>query len=223
MSTATETNATSSASDISQLNAQISAGLATADGTATAAILNLGQIYQARLTQLSRTAASLKAQYGASDPRVIAAQASVTATTATVARLAMVKQQMATPSPSVNAQGWALQGWVYNAQSQPVANLTVFLVDGEKTYQQQYGFAYTDSNGYFLINYAGGGAAQPALLFIEIANPSGNPIYLGTTAFQPALGSTNTQTITLPAGEPVLGDPPPAIRAVAFPAQEKKS
>jgi len=223
MNTSSEIKPTASSSKFSQLNEQISAGLSTADSMATTAILNLGQIHQARLTQLSRTAASLKAQYGASDQRVIAAEASVSAATDTVTHLTMVKQQLAAPAISVNAQGWALQGWVYNSQSQAVANLTVFLVDSEKTYQQQYGFAYTDSNGYFLINYAGDCADQPAQLYIEIVNQSENPIYLSTTAFQPLLGGTSTQSITLPAGEPVLGDPPPAIRAVAFPVKVKKA
>ena len=52
--------------------------------------------------------------------------------------------------------GWALHGRVFNTQLQPISGLTVFLVDASKTYQQAYGFAYTDDTGYFLLNYSRG-------------------------------------------------------------------
>ena len=65
--------------DASQLGAEISTALTTADTTAAQRILELQNVRQARVSQLTRTAAALKAQYGANDPGVKAAEANVAA------------------------------------------------------------------------------------------------------------------------------------------------
>lgn len=205
----------------SQFTSALNSALADADASSAATVQNLKLVHQAKLSQLTRTAAALKAQYGASDARTIAAEAKVTAGNAAVARIGVASQQAATPAPTVAATGWALQGRVYDAQLQPAAQLTVFLVDATKAYQQQYGFAYTDVTGYFLINYAppAGQAAQTPALYVEIANAQGEPVYLATASFQPAAGSTTYQTISLGAGKAPLGDPPPEIKKVAVPTR----
>jgi hypothetical protein len=150
---------TPSPDQYTQLQTQVSTTLAAADTAATQGVQSLSLVQQARLTQLTRTAASLTAKYGSSDPRTISAQTAVAATAATAARVAMLHQQLATAVPQVAADGWALYGHVFqpNAQGQPApaVGFTVFLVDSQKTYQEDYGFAYTDSAGYFLISYAG--------------------------------------------------------------------
>ena len=126
-----------------------------------------------------------------------------------------------------------LHGRVFDAQLQPVSGFTVFLVDGTKTYQQAYGFAYTDDSGYFLLNYAGpdpalqdkSQAAAPATqvqLFIEIANTKALPVFVSTTAFQPVEGAATYQNITLPDGDQPIGEPPHEIRDVALPQKKKK-
>lgn len=219
-----------------ELKVQITSGLTAADGVATQSVADLKLVHQARLSQLTRTAAALAAKYGAGDPRVKSAQDAANATTATVARVSMLHQQTATPAPTVAAAGWALHGRIFNAQGQPVSAYTVFLVDEQKSYLQSFGFAYTDDTGYFLINYGGpqgtqvkatsgaagqAGASAPQL-FLEIANTKALPVYLSTTAFQPNVGGATYQNVFLPAGEPPIGDPPPAIRAVALPTQPKK-
>jgi hypothetical protein len=208
-----------------QAAAQLKTTLTAADTDATQHIQSLGLVHQARLSQATRTAAALTTQYGASDPRVQAAQASVTAIQTTAARVSLVSQQLAAPAVQVASTGWALQGFVLNAQLQPAARFTVFLVDADKTYLRQYGFAYTDDTGYFLINYAGAtGQTQTATqqLFVEIANTDAKPVYLSSTAFQPVLGTATFQNIVLPAGEQPIGDPPPEIRAVALPHTKKQ-
>jgi len=111
------------------LSAARDAALTSADTSATGAAQSLNQVQQARLAQLSRTAATLKAKYSATDPRVVAAEAAVTARTATVARTSALNQQASTPAPPVAANGWALHGRVLNSSLQPVGNQTVFLVD----------------------------------------------------------------------------------------------
>ena len=230
-----------------ELKGQVASGLTTADGVATMSVANLKLVHQARVAHLSRTAAFLTKKYGANDPRTQKAQDAVAAETFTVARVSMVHQQLSTAVPQVAATGWTLYGCVFNAQMQPVAGYTVFLVDAQKTYQQAYGFSYTDNTGYFEIDYAGptsagdsastptagtpastptAGApasATAAQLFVEIANANAQPVYLSTTAFQPLVGKATYQNIILPAGENPIGDPPPEIRAVAMPNPTKKS
>ncbi len=215
----------SNASTASQAAERLKTTLSSADSSVNQGIQSLGLVHQARLSQATRTAAALKAQYGADDPRVKAAEASVTATKTTIARVSMVRQQLAAPAVQVAKTGWALQGRVVDAQLQPMAKFTVFLVDANKTFLQQYGFAYTDDTGYFLLNYAGGSGQAPAAtqLFLEVADTGANPVYLSSTAFQPVLGTASFQNIVLPAGGQPIGDPPQAIRAVALPGKDAQT
>ena len=134
--------------------------LAAADDVAAQRVQTLAWVHQARAAQLSRSAASLTAQYGPDDPGVKSAEAAVAAANATAAQVAVVHYQVTTADPQVAANGWALHGRVFDAQLAPASGYTVFLVDSSKTYQQAYGFAYTDSTGYFLLNYAGSAGAS---------------------------------------------------------------
>lgn len=234
MSASTLPSGVTPASAAEQIDNSVNAVLAATDRTSADRVQTLSLVHQARVSRLTRTATSLVAQYGANSPQAVAAQAAVTAAQITVARVDLVHQQVATPAPQVAATGWALHGRVYNAQLQPVSGHTVFLVDSQKNYQRAYGFAYTDGTGYFLINYPGTAPApsgqsaaafeSSALeIFIEIVNTEAKPVYLSSTPFQPSLGKAVYQNITLPAGEPVLGDPPEEIRKVAFPPPKTSS
>jgi hypothetical protein len=235
---AAPTTTTTSAATAAKISSDATTALSAADATASQRVQNLNLVQQARLAQLTRTAASISARYGAGSPEAAAAEAKVTASKATIARVATVSQQVSSTAPQVSATGWALYGHVYNAQLQPVSAYTVFLVDAKKAYQSAYGFSYTDSTGYFLISFAGdpassqnqsqqssqlgsAGAPPPPQLFIEIANSNALPVYLSATAFQPTLGTATYQNITLPAGEPPIGDPPAEIRSIALPPTQR--
>lgn len=209
----------------SQFTSVLNPALAKADASASTTVQALKLVHQARAAQLTRTAAALKATYGAGDSRTVKAEAAVTAENAAVARISIASQQVSTPAPAVAAGGWALHGRIYDAQLKPAAQLTVYLVDTTKTYQQQYSFAYTDASGYFLINYAppASQAASTTPLYVAIANSKGQPVYLSETAFQPTSNSAAYQNISLAATTKTpLGDPPPAIRKVAIPPQSTK-
>jgi hypothetical protein len=214
-------NPSNPAANLSQLRDEISSALSSADARATLSVDNLQLVHQARLARLSRTAAALKAQYGPNDPQVIQAEASVAAASATVGRVSLAKQQVATPTPKVFSTGWALHGRVVDAQFQPLPGFTVFLVDAEKAYQSEYGFAYTDQTGYFLINYSGpASAARPApapQLFLQVADTKAQPVYLSTAPFQPAPGSITYQNHVLPSGDQPIGSPPDSVRKTAMP------
>lgn len=204
-----------------QLEAAVTSALGSADAGGSQSLHNLTLVHSARLSQLKRTAASLKQQYGASDPSVQAAEAAVKTAGVRVARLSALHLQASTPAPQVSANGWTLQGRVFSSTLQPVQHLTIFLVDANKTFQRELGFAYTDSTGYFLINFSGGAEGQtiPPQLFIEIANASGKPVYLGTDVFSPAPGSLTYRNITLLPGEHPIGNPPANVRAGAIPGK----
>jgi hypothetical protein len=232
MSTTTLPGGITAASAAEQLQGGAATTLTAADSTSAVRIQNLSLVLQARVSQLTRTAASQTAQYGPQSQQAVTAQAAVTAAQTKVARVQLVHQQVATPDPQVAATGWVLHGRIYNAQLQPAVGYCVFLVDGQKNYLSEYGFAYTDTTGYFLISYAGAAAVSGRStssaettpeIFLQVASPSPNPVYLSAVAFQPKIGAATYQTVTLPAGEPALGDPPSEIRKVAFPPAEKGS
>jgi hypothetical protein len=213
------------------LTSDAAAAVKTADSIASQRIQTLGLVRQARLAQLTRTAASVSTNFGATSAQATAAQAAITSSKTAIARLATVKDQVSTAAPKVAANGWALYGHVYNAQLQPVTAYTVFLVNAQNTYQQTFGFAYTDDTGYFLISYAPAKKRREdqaekrdetqdetfPQLFLEIVNTKAQPVYLSTAPFQPTLGSATYQNVTLPAGEAPIGDPPTAIRNIGIP------
>jgi hypothetical protein len=242
MATNSKTTTSSAPADMADMGNQITSNLAAADDIAAQRVQTLAWVHQARAAQLSRTAASLKAQYGPNDPGVKSAEAAVAAANATAAQVVVVHHQVTTADPQVAPKGWALHGRVFDAQIAPASGYTVFLVDSAKSYQQAYGFAYTDATGYFLLNYPGPDAASgrtPAAasgktseaapqaattpeLFVEVADAKARPVFLSTTAYQPLIGSATYQNLVLPAGQQPIGDPPPEIRQVAIPKATKK-
>jgi hypothetical protein len=221
MKSTSSAGTTSASTQVAAGAGQLKTTLACADDAVTQGVLNLQLVHQARLAQAKRTLAVLTAQYGATDPRVAAAQAGVAAINTTIGRVAMIGQQLAAPAVQVATNGWALQGRVVDAQLNAAVGFTVFLVDAEKTFVQSYGFAYTNANGYFVLSFAGATDEESTgtgSLFIEVADTSANPIYLSDTPFQPVLGTASFQNIVLATGTQPIGDPPAAIRAVAIPA-----
>ena len=213
-----------------QLEGGVTAVLSDADASQTLALKGFGLVQAARLSRLNRTAAQAIADSGADSAEATAAKAAVAAGQATASRVTLLHQQAATKAPTVVAAGWALHGRVYSSDLAPLERYTVFLVDGQKNYLAQYGFDYTNSSGYFLLNHDPTAATAPAgandganetgaapQLFLQIANPKARAVHSSAGAFTPQLGAATYQSITLPAGEPTLGDPPAEIRAVALP------
>ncbi|MGD0376630.1 MAG: FHA domain-containing protein [Streptosporangiaceae bacterium] len=213
----------------------LASALSTVDTQATQRLTTLGLVYQARQSRLTRSAAGITAQQGSDSAQATAAEAAVAAAKMTAARLAVVQQQVTTAAPTVAASGWALHGRVYTAQLEPAVGYCVFLADAQNAYYSPTGFAYTDSTGYFQLTHPGtatqpgkpAGKAQPdtavppPALYAEITNPNGQPVSLSTTALAPALGTATYQTFSLSPGAQPLGDPPSAIRAIAFPPQSR--
>lgn len=119
-------------------------------------------VQTARVNSLKRAAAVAVATYGATSKEATAANQAVTTAQAKSGQLQVVSQKASTTQPAVASTGWALHGRVYDANLNPQESYTVFLVDSQKNYLSDYGFAYTDPSGYFLIQYAGASASGPS-------------------------------------------------------------
>ncbi len=123
MSPATEADAATVTADTiaGQIDSDVTTALTATDAATTQRVQTLGLVHQARLAQLTRTAAAVAAQYGAGSTQAAAANAAMTAAQGTGARLAVLGQQVNPPQPEVDATGWAVpHGYVYNDQLQPV-------------------------------------------------------------------------------------------------------
>jgi hypothetical protein len=92
----------------SELDSGLATGLAAADVQSTSRLDNLGLVYQARVSQLTRTVNKLTALYGPGAAQVLTAKAAVTATQTAAARVMMVKQQTTEIAPVVSSAGWAV-------------------------------------------------------------------------------------------------------------------
>jgi len=216
--------AASSSSTATDTLKTVPKAMVQADSTSASGLQALSQTHQARLAQVTRIAATITRQSGASSAQATAARAVVTSSQATVARVAMLKQRVTAPAPAVPATGWAIYGSVYNSSSAPVQGYSVYFVDSTNTYQNAYGIAYTQADGSYQFVYAGPPAGQTApapTLYLQVASASGDPIYTSKTAFAPTTGLATYQAITLPVGEKPLGKLPIVLRAVTLPAVDK--
>jgi len=193
------TTATNIPPGADEVGGEVQKAFASADQLAAQRIQNLQLVNQARTARLARELAALKAE-NAPDDEIKAAEAAVSASTFTASRVAVVRQQLTTPQPQVATQGWALHGRVFDSDLKPVSGFTVFLVDTQKAYQKQFGFAYTDDTGYYLIDYPGSSqpqagsqpssATQPAS---TTASPRSAPSSGAAASSSPTQGSTEVQ------------------------------
>jgi hypothetical protein len=184
-------------------------------------LTRLTLVRQARLNQQQREAAALTAEYGATDADVVALNASIGTQQSLTAVLGATRDIAATTPPAVPANGWVLHGRVRDNKLNPIATLSVCLVDEQKNYLSAYGYAYTDATGYFtLTNTPAAGSPAPAPLsaYLEILNQAGQPLYIDATAFTLDPGATLYRDIVLASQTP-LGSPPPG----ATPAKAAKA
>jgi len=117
-------------------------------------------VQTARVSSLKRAAAAAVATYGADSQQATDANQAVTTAQAKTGQLQVVSQKASTTPPAVAVTGWALHGRVYDANLNPQQRYTVFLVDAQNNYIGDYGFSYTDSTGYFLLQYKGAPASD---------------------------------------------------------------
>lgn len=194
MATNQDTTATNIPAGTAELAGEVQNAFSFADKLAAQRIQNLQLVQQARTARLTRELATLKAEH-APDDEIKATEAAVAASKFTASRVGVVHQQVTTPQPPVAAEGWALHGRVFDSDLKPVSGFTVFLVDAQKAFQKQYGFAYTDDTGYFLINYPGPESSAKAATKPSQPQAAAQP----ASATQPASAAQPGAT-TAPAG-----------------------
>jgi hypothetical protein len=132
----------------------------SANQLSTAGTSMTAQVQTARVSVLKRAATAAVATYGADSTEATAANQAVTTAQAKTGQLQVVSQRAATTPPAVASTGWALHGRVYDANLNPQERYTVFMVDAQNNYISDYGFSYTDSTGYFLLQYKGAAASD---------------------------------------------------------------
>lgn len=206
-----------------ELQDAANASYVQADSIAAMRLGHLETLQKARSAQASRIAARIGATCGVNSDAAKAAKTLAGWATKAAAQVAILRQQVSTPMPKVSASGWALHGRIFDVDFKPAASRTVFLVDGKQAYRSDYGFAYTDASGYFLLNIADIGESESAAdIFVEVANAKGKPVLLSSQSLTPMRGKATYQNIALPAGEKPIGDPPAAIRRSALPKVKTK-
>ena len=174
----------------------------------------LAQIRQARASQLQRQVASLTATYGATDPRVVAAKASLQNQQTFANRLGLVSTTTSTTAPTAPANGWVVYGRVRNADLTAAPQLTVFLADQSRAWLSNYGYAFTDQTGYFTLSYAPPAsgkkqakATDALTAYLEVSNAACKLMYIDASPMSIETGAVVYRDIVLSAKVP-LGTPP---------------
>jgi hypothetical protein len=190
---------------------------ANIDSQTAAQFGGLTLVSQARTSDLQRQAASLTALHGAADSRVVALQASIRSEQSLASKLGVVRDQAATPTPAVPAGGWVLHGRVRDQNLQPVAKLSVLLVNDRKVWLRNYGFAFTDDTGYFLLSHSPAASDKndtktSSSVFLEVLDQKRQPLYIDASPFELAVGSVLYRDIVLSSQTP-LGRPPQGVRS----------
>ncbi len=132
-------------------------------------------VRQARINQQQREATALTAEYGATDSGVVALNASISDQQSLAGVLGATRDIATTTAPTVPQNGWILHGRVRDKNLQPIATLTICLVDEQKSFLSAYGYAYTDATGYYSITYTpdpSAPAPAPLSAYLEILNSS---------------------------------------------------
>jgi hypothetical protein len=184
---------------------------ANLDAQTSQQLTSLTYIRQSRINQQQRELTTLTTEFGATDADVVALQSSIKVQQSLTSVLGVTRDIAATATPAVPTNGWILQGHIRDGNSQPIATLTVCLVDQQKNFLRSYGYAYTDANGYYILTYTPDPAApapSPLSAYLEVLNSSEQAIYIDSTAFTLNPGASLYRDLMLTSQTP-LGSPPP--------------
>jgi hypothetical protein len=203
----TDTKTTPAATAKTLMNEAWAANL---DPQTSLQLTSLTYVRQARINQQQRELATLTTEFGTTDSDVVALQASIGVQQSLTSVLGTTRDIAKMALPTVPTNGWVLQGHVRDGSLQPIATLTVCLVDQQKNVLNTYGYAYTDATGYYSLPYtpsASAPAPVPLNAYLEISNSSGQAIYIDSSAFTLNPGARVTRDLMLTSQTP-LGTPP---------------
>lgn len=197
--------------DADELKEALPGAAARVDALRAAGLTTLDHATGARASTLKRERDRLARRLGEDHPRVQALAVRLEGATALRRRLAVEVVRAGTESPRVDAQVWALHGYVRCADTKPAANVTVSLVDHVGQYLKPLGYACTDARGYFRITArvepAPDGSAAIQTAFIRVTDASRQELYRATEPLPVLPGVVEYREIVLDGSVRVCASP----------------
>ncbi len=138
---------------LKQAQATFAGQLDTLDPQRAEGLAGLTRARTAKAAMLARDQRRATQKYGADDPRVAALAAQQTINGKLRTEVAYRAALAAIPIPTIETNGYTFHGNVLDAQRAPQAGLTVALYDPKGAWIRQLGFACTDAQGYFRLDY----------------------------------------------------------------------
>jgi len=135
---------------VSQVSETLEKTIVGLDQARAADLGEMSEVRVAKFNVLARDRVRLAAKLGATDPRVLAIDASLALHAQTVPGFASEIAISTAPQPRVDESSWVLHGLVLDASRKPIQGVTVALYQKD-TWLQNLGFACTDANGYFVL------------------------------------------------------------------------
>jgi hypothetical protein len=213
--------------------------LANADSTRAAALSRLQQLLAARANHSDREQTRLAHGGSAGDPVVLELQTQVARDRQLARLLAVEVDRVNARVPVIAKDGWAVYGFVWNAQWEGQPNLTVAIYDVSGTWMRQFGYARTDNKGYFALpskstavqtNIAGETSRSSVALSLvmHVINQSRTTLFIDKTPLTLTPGTVEYRPIILdttsPSGPPRGGinETGPIVAASAKAAATQK-
>ncbi len=153
MKTTTSTRPDPSSLSLKEAQAVFAGQLDSLDPQRAEGLAGLTRARTAKAAMLARDQRRATQKYGADDPRVAALTAQQAINKKLRAEVAYRAALAGIPIPPVNIDGYTFHGNVLDAQRTPQAGLTVALYDPNGAWIRQLGFACTDAQGYFRLDY----------------------------------------------------------------------
>jgi hypothetical protein len=166
----------------------------------------LAGVRRAREASLKREEARLAKKHAAGHPRRAYIAGRLAANAGFVRDLDLEASRARTDIPKVAPNGWAVHGYVRDKDLKPVAGLTVALYDGRANWVEQFGYACTDSNGYFRIETQEVGAVDGPL-YLRVLTGQAAHLYADKSPLTPLGGALEYREIILAEGAQACAPP----------------
>jgi hypothetical protein len=138
---------------VSALNPEAAAAkeIANADEARAASFEGLTAIRAAKIAAMQREKTRLSSKLGADDPRVAEMDARIADNAGLVRDIAVETDQARLTVPVVDANTWAVHGYVRDPALTGVKGVNVALYDATGKWLSQYGYNCTDEKGHFVL------------------------------------------------------------------------
>lgn len=201
--------------------------LASADSVRASSLSGLQQVITARANHAQQAQQRLAQKLGAGDPQVIQVQTEVSADLQFAGLLGAEIDRVNARVPTIGKDGWAVFGFVWNAQWVGQPNLTVAIYDVSGAPITRFGSARTDAKGYFALpakgapimtqvvttGETGRAFATSSPLVMHVMNSSGATLFIDQTPLTVTAGTVEYRPIILDTPSS-SGSPPNSVSEV---------